>query len=74
MLNNRFQGVGITGLHTDPPGAHRQTQDFFGSKTELSHLVVDETPGTWGKSLISHPINLVTTPHSPMCGSLMVFS
>ena len=28
-----------------------QAQDFFCSKTELGHLVTDETSGTWGSLL-----------------------
>lgn len=40
-----------------------QRLDFFQSWTELSYLVLDETPGTWGQSFVFAPINLAITDH-----------
>lgn len=52
-----------------PPDKSRISLAARESKTP----VMDETPGTWGKSSIFNPLNLVTTPHSPICGSLVIF-
>ena len=51
-----------------------QSLGLFHSETEPSHLVVDEVPGTWGQSFVFALINLATTSHPPMCGSLGFFS
>lgn len=40
-----------------------QRLDFFCSKSELSHLAMDETSGTWGQSTVFALINLATIPH-----------
>lgn len=40
---------------------------FFHRWTELSHLVLDETPGTWGQSFGFVPINLVIIDHILLC-------
>lgn len=50
-----------------------QAQDLFCRKMKLSHLVVDETLGTWGQSFIFALINLAAIPHPPMCGSPKCF-
>lgn len=52
------QGDGMTFLGPDPLGGHLCSAGphFFGSGTELSHLVVNETLGTWGAAL-SFPSN-----------------
>lgn len=44
-----------------------QSLDFFHSWTELSHLVVDETPGTGGQSSDFSPINLAIIDHILLC-------
>ena len=49
----RAQADGTTapGLTLLVAGCAHQAQDFFCSKTELGHVVTDETSGTWGSLL-----------------------
>lgn len=44
------------------------------AERELSRLVVNETPDTWGQTFISTPTNPATTPHPPLLGSPRCFS
>ena len=52
-------GVGV--------GLQLQRLDFFHSGRELSHLLMDETLGTWGQSFVFAPINLATVPQVLLC-------
>lgn len=53
-----------------------QAQDFFRSENgpDQSHLVMDDTLGSWGQCFVTAPINLTSTSHSRTYGSLKYFS
>ena len=55
-----WASLGLTGTGV---GRRPQRLDFFCSEMELSHLVMDETSGTWGQSFVFAPISLNTIIH-----------
>lgn len=57
------------GLTSVSEGLRFQRMNFFCSKTELSHLVMEETLRTEGKTDLFSPINLTTTAHILLCVS-----
>lgn len=57
------------GLTSVSEGLRFQRMNFFCSRTKLSHLVMEETLRTEGKTDLFSPINLTTTAHILLCVS-----
>ena len=48
----------LLGLVRTSAGLQPQRLDLLHNELELSHLFLDETPGTWEQSLVFVPVNL----------------
>lgn len=57
----------LLGLVKTSVGLWSLRLDFFHSETELSHLVMDMTPGIWRQSFVFASINFATNSQILLC-------